>query len=147
MLVRRSRLNPNEVRSSTETAPAPLIESRILLIRGKKVLLDSDLAVLDQVETKRINEAVRRNCDRFPEDSILRLTVEEDQTLRSQIATSKENRGGCRYLPCAFTEQGIAMLLSVLTSKRAVEVNIAIMRTFCPAPAVAGHARKTGTTA
>ncbi|MGH9583793.1 MAG: ORF6N domain-containing protein [Bryobacteraceae bacterium] len=109
-----------------------LIESRIYLVRGKKVLLDADLASLYQVETKVLNQAVRRNIERFPEDFMFQLTGEEDEILRSQIVTSnrKAQRGGRRYFPYAFTEQGIAMLSSVLTSKRAIEVNIAIMRTF-----------------
>jgi hypothetical protein len=111
-------------------AAAPLIESRILLVRGQKVLLDSDLADLYHVETKRLNEAVRRNRRRFPEDFMFQLTLEEDRALRSQNATSNEGRGGRRYLPHAFTEQGVAMLSSVLTSERAIEVNIVIMRTF-----------------
>ena len=116
--------------SSPESTPVPLIESRILLIRGHKVLLDSDLATLYQVETRRLNEAVRRNRERFPEDFMFQLSREEDEVLRSQFATSKEGRGGRRYRPYVFTEQGIAMLSRVLTSKRAVEVNIVIMRTF-----------------
>ena len=115
---------------AVQKTPVPLIESRILVIRGQKVLLDYDLASLYQVETKRLNEAVRRNRDRFPSDFMLRLTAVEDGVLRSQTATSNEGRGGRRYLPYAFTEQGIAMLSSVLNSKRAIEVNIAIMRTF-----------------
>ena len=115
---------------TAETAPASLIESRIWLIRGQKVLLDADLAALYQVETKRLNEAVRRNRDRFPEDFMFRLAPAENENLRSQIATSSEVWGGRRYLPYAFTEQGIAMLSSVLRSKRAIQVNIAIMRTF-----------------
>jgi hypothetical protein len=114
----------------TETMPAPLIESRIWLIRGHKVLLDSDLAVLYEVETKRINEALRRNRERFPEDFVFQLTPEEHEILRSQFATSSDHWGGRRYLPYDFTEQGVAMLSSVLRSKRAIEVNIAIMRTF-----------------
>lgn len=114
----------------TDTAVAPLIESRIFLIRGQKVLLDADLAGLYQVETKRLNEAVRRNRERFPEDFMFRLTPAESEHLRSQIATSNQQWGGRRYLPYAFTEQGIAMLSSVLRSNRAIEVNIAIMRTF-----------------
>lgn len=113
-----------------EGAPAPFIESRIWLIRGQKVLLDADLAVLYQVETKRLNEAVRRNRERFPEDFMFRLTPAENEILRSQFATSSELWGGRRYLPYAFTEQGVAMLSSVLRSGRAIEVNIAIMRTF-----------------
>jgi ORF6N domain len=116
--------------SRSESVPVPLIESRILLIRGHKVLLDADLAALYQVETRRLNEAVRRNRERFPEDFLFQLTLEEEKALRSQIAISNEGRGGRRYRPYAFTEQGIAMLSSVLRSKRAIEVNIAIMRTF-----------------
>ncbi|MDQ2840391.1 MAG: ORF6N domain-containing protein [Acidobacteriota bacterium] len=117
--------------SSSETAPVPLIESRILLIRGHKVLLDADLATLYQVETKALNRAVKRNRDRFPEDFMFQLTADEaEQVLRYQIGTSNEGRGGRRYRPYVFTEQGIAMLSGVLTSKRAVEVNIVIMRTF-----------------
>lgn len=116
--------------SSFETAPTPLIESRIFLIRGHKVLLDADLATLYEVKTRRLNEAVRRNRERFPEDFMFQLTWEEDKVLRSQIAISNEGRGGRRYRPYAFTEQGIAMLSSVLRSRRAIEVNIAIMRTF-----------------
>ena len=111
-------------------APVPFIESRIFLIRGHKVLLDADLAVLYEVETRVLNQAVRRNAERFPEDFLFRLTKEEEEALRSQIVTSNEGRGGRRYLPYAFTEQGVAMLSSVLTSKRAIAVNIAIMRTF-----------------
>ncbi len=110
-----------------------LVESRILVIRRQKVLLDSDLASLYQVETKALNRAVRRNIDRFPEDFMFQLTSEEVESLRCQFGASKnadENRGGRRYRPYAFTEQGIAMLSGVLTSKRAVEVNVAIMRTF-----------------
>lgn len=112
-------------------SPTPLIESRIWLIRGQKVLLDSDLAALYQVETKALNQAVRRNRDRFPEDFMFQLTEQEYESLRSQIVTSNEPaRGGRRYYPYAFSEQGVAMLSSVLNSKRAIEVNIAIMRTF-----------------
>ncbi len=113
-----------------DSTPVPLIESRIYLIRGHKVLLDSDLAALYAVETRALNQAVRRNADRFPEDFLFRLTKEEEESLRSQTGTSNQGRGGRRYLPYAFTEQGVAMLSSVLTSKRAIEVNIAIMRTF-----------------
>ena len=108
--------------------PVEVIEKRILLIRGHKVMLDSDLANLYQVPTKSLNLAVKRNVDRFPEDFMFRLTKEEAD-LRFQIETSKK-RGGRRYLPYAFTEQGVAMLSSVLHSTRAVQVNIAIMRTF-----------------
>src|SRR3972149_5427901 len=102
-----------------------MIEKKILLIRGHKVMLDSDLAVLYGVTTKRMNEQVRRNLRRFPADFMFQLTSEEAESLRSQFATSK--RGGRRYLPYAFTEQGVAMLSSVLNSERAIEVNIQIM--------------------
>lgn len=108
--------------------PIELIEKKILLIRGHKVMLDSDLAVLYGVTTKRLNEQVRRNLRRFPLDFMFQLTSDEAESLRSQFATSK--RGGRRYLPYVFTEQGVAMLSSVLNSERAIEVNILIMRAF-----------------
>jgi hypothetical protein len=107
-----------------------VIERKIYLIRGAKVMLDSDLAELYQVPTKRLNEAVRRNLSRFPPDSMFQLTAEELENLRSQIATSNIGRGGRRYTPYAFTEHGVAMLSSVLSSERAVELNILIIRAF-----------------
>jgi hypothetical protein len=110
--------------------PVELITRRIYLIRGDKVMLDADLAELYQVETKVLNQAVRRNSDRFPDDFMFQLTAEEADSLRSQFVTSSDARGGRRYLPYVFTEQGVAMLSSVLNSKRAVHVNIAIMRAF-----------------
>jgi hypothetical protein len=107
------------------------IESQIFLIRGQKVMLDSDLASLYEVEAKVLNQAVKRNLDRFPEDFMFQLTAEESARLRSQIVTLKTGRGQHRkYLLYAFTEQGVAMLSSVLRSKRAVMVNIEIMRAF-----------------
>ena len=105
------------------------IESLIRFIREKQVILDTDLAMLYGVETKRLKEQVKRNIDRFPDDFMFELTREELNSLRSQIATSNR-RGGTRYLPYAFTEGGIAMLSSVLKSGIAVEVNIRIMRAF-----------------
>jgi hypothetical protein len=111
-------------------APAPVIETKIHLVRGQKVMLDSDLAEMYEVPTKRLNEAVRRNLDRFPEDFSFLLTIQEVESLRSQIATSKTGRGGRRYMPRAFTEHGIAMLSAVLHSERAVQVSIFIVRTF-----------------
>lgn len=93
-------------------------------------MLDSELAELYQVPTKVFNQAVSRNRNRFPEDFMFQLTVEEDESLRSQIVTSKAGRGGRRYRPYVFTEQGVAMLSTVLNSERAVQVNIAIMRAF-----------------
>jgi replication fork clamp-binding protein CrfC len=116
--------------SDTAKHPTPLIESCIYLIRGQKVLLDRDLAALYQVTTGNFNKAVQRNRKRFPEDFMFQLTRKEDEALRFQFGISNEGRGGRRYLPHAFTEQGIAMLSSVLRSERAIEVNIAIMRTF-----------------
>ncbi|REJ85267.1 MAG: ORF6N domain-containing protein [Bacteroidetes bacterium] len=104
------------------------IQSRIIIIREQRVILDYDLAELYETETKRLKEAVRRHIERFPEDFMFELTNDEFETLRSQFATS--NRGGSRYPPFAFTEQGVAMLSSVLNSKKAIDVNIAIMRTF-----------------
>ncbi len=107
------------------------IETQILLVRGQKVMLDRDLADLYEVEAKVLNQAVKRNLDRFPEDFMFQLTAEESARLRSQFVTLKTGRGQHRkYLPYAFTEQGVAMLSSVLRSKRAVWVNVAIMRAF-----------------
>jgi len=107
------------------------ISQRILTIRGYRVMLDFDLAELYGVTTKRLNEAVRRNAARFPNDFMFQLTAGEAESLRSQIATLKTERGKHRkYLPYAFTEQGVAMLSGVLRSQRAVQVNIAIMRAF-----------------
>ena len=112
-----------------ETAPMPLIESRILLIRGQKVLLDRDLARLYQVKPIALRQQVRRNPKRFPPDFLFELDEAEIDALLSQnVIPSRRSLGGAK--PLALTEQGIAMLSSVLTSERAVEVNIAIMRTF-----------------
>lgn len=108
--------------------PIDKIESKILLIRGQKVMLDRDLAMLYGVPTKRLNEQVKRNIKRFPEDFMFQLNKKEFEILRSHFATS--SWGGQRYLPYVFTEQGIAMLSSVLQSEKAIEVNIAIMRIF-----------------
>lgn len=116
----------------TDAAPAPLIEQRILLIRGEKVLLDSDLAELYGVPTKAFNQAVKRNRQRFPDDFMFQLTFEEGRelySLRSQTVTLKRGQHR-KYAPYVFTEQGIAMLSSVLNSERAILVNIAIIRTF-----------------
>ena len=104
------------------------IKSLIYIIRGQKVMLDSDLAKMYGIETKRLNEQVKRNLDRFPPDFMFQLNAEEFFNLKSHFATS--NWGGRRKLPYVFTEQGVAMLSSVLNSKQAVQVNIQIMRTF-----------------
>ena len=106
------------------------IASIIYLIRGEKVMLDRDLAMLYNVETKVLKQAVRRNIIRFPNDFMFELTEEEFKNWRSQFVTSNSDKMGLRYSPMAFTEQGIAMLSGILNSLQAVEVNIAIMRTF-----------------
>ena len=105
------------------------IVNKIVFLRGEKVLLDHDLAELYGVETKVLKQAVRRNIKRFPDDFMFELTKEENQSLRSQNVTLKRGRHS-KYSPFAFTEQGVAMLSSVLNSERAIEVNISIMRAF-----------------
>jgi len=122
--------------------PAEIITRSILFIRGQKVMFDENLAQLYGVTTKRLNEQAKRNRDRFPKDFMFQLNQKEwdiwksqfvipkNELVRSQFATSKPRSGGRRYAPYVFTEQGIAMLSSVLNSKRAVQVNIEIMRTF-----------------
>ncbi len=107
-----------------------VIQNLIHNIRGQKVMLDSDLAMLYGVLTKNLNKAVKRNVQRFPEAFMFQLTEEEYESLRFQIGTSKPKRGGRRFMPYVFTEQGIAMLSSVLKSEQAISVNIQIMRTF-----------------
>lgn len=107
------------------------VERAILVLRGQKVMLDFDLAALYGVEVKALNQAVKRNPERFPEDFMFQLSTDEVAFLRSQIVTSKRvGRGGRRSAPYAFTEQGVAMLSSVLRSPRAVQVNVEIMRAF-----------------
>jgi len=108
-----------------------MIEKKIYLIRGHKVMLDSDLAALYEVETRTLIQAVKRNISRFPSDFMFQLNNQDVAALRSQIVTLKKGRGEHRkYAPYVFTENGVAMLSSVLNSERAVQVNIAIMRTF-----------------
>jgi len=106
------------------------IHSKILTLRGRQVMLDRDLARLYEVETKVLNQAVKRNIKRFPEDFMFQLSEDEFRNWRSQFVTSKSDRVGLRRAPYAFTEQGIYMLATVLKSDVAIEVNIAIMRTF-----------------
>lgn len=108
--------------------PDEIIMNKIYMIRGQKVMLDRDLAELYEVETKRLNEQVKRNLNRFPEDFMFQLTELEFENLKSQIATS--SWGGSRKLPNAFTEHGVLMLSSVLNSDKAINVNIQIMRIF-----------------
>lgn len=107
-----------------------LIGSRILVLREQRAMLDSDLAELYGVETRVLVQAVKRNLDRFPEDFMFQLDNQDVATLRSQSVISKSGRGGRRTAPYAFTEQGVAMLSSVLNSPRAIAINIEIMRTF-----------------
>ncbi len=130
-------MNKKEEQSSCETVMPSIdvrdIQSMVYIIRGKQVMLDSDLADLYQVETKNLNRAASRNEERFPEDFRFKLTKEEYESLRFQIGTSNEKesgRGGRRYYPYVYTEQGISMLASVLHSDVAVKVSIGIMRSF-----------------
>lgn len=117
--------------SKQSLIPVDRIEKAILLIRRQKVMLDADLAGLYGVETRVLVQAVKRNLERFPEDFMFQLNKEEADFLRSQIVTLKKGRGQhSKYLPYAFTEQGVAMLSSVLRSQRAIQVNIEIMRAF-----------------
>ena len=115
---------------SVDTLTVP-IHHKIYTLRGKQIMLDSDLAALYEVETKVFNQAVKRNSERFPEDFMFQLTEKEYENLRSQIVTSSlEQHGGRRYMPYAFTENGVYMLSAVLKSKVAIQVSIEIMRTF-----------------
>jgi hypothetical protein len=117
--------------NTNSIVPIERIQQCIYLFRKHKVIFDADLAKLYGVETKVLVRSVKRNIERFPSDFMFQLTVAEHKSfLRCQIGTSKDGRGGRRYLPYVFTEQGVAMLSSVLGSQRAIEVNIAIMRTF-----------------
>jgi ORF6N domain len=114
----------------TSITPHEKIEQRIFLLRGHKIMLSQHLAQLYGVPVKVLNQAVQRNLDRFPLDFMFKLDAQEVAHLRSQIVTSNIGRGGRRYAPYAFTEQGVAMLSSVLRSKRAISVNVEIMRAF-----------------
>jgi hypothetical protein len=119
----------NTSTTSPVAEPSPqVLAGRILVIRGQRVVLDSDLAQLYEVETKRFNEQIRRNLTRFPADFMFELTNEEFESLRSQFATSK--RGGRRYLPLVFTEHGAIMAASVLNSERAVQMSVYVVRAF-----------------
>ncbi len=112
----------------TSLIPQEAIQNKIFVLRGKKVMLDKDLAMLYGVPTKRFNEQVKRNIKRFPDEFMFQLTKEEANFLRSQIATS--SWGGRRYLPYAFTEHGVAMLSSILNSEKAIQINISIIKAF-----------------
>ncbi|MGN0280329.1 MAG: ORF6N domain-containing protein [Lachnospiraceae bacterium] len=128
------RKEPEKTENKDVMVPIETIQNLVYIVRGKQVMLDSDLALLYQVETKRLNEAVKRNIARFPERFRFQLTKVEYANLKSQFATSSLERekeyGGRRKLPYVFTEQGIAMLSSVLRSNTAIQVNIRIMDTF-----------------
>jgi hypothetical protein len=124
---------PNKPTTPLVSRPLPveLIERRIYVIRGQKVMLDADLAELYQVETRALNQAIRRNASRFPEDFMFQLTRQEAAALRSQVVILEKGRGRySKYAPLAFTEHGVAMLSSVLNSDRAVQMNIVIVRAF-----------------
>jgi len=130
--------------------PLERIERAIIVVRGEKVMLDRDLAEIYGVETKRLNEQVRRNRNRFPPDFMFQLTSGEAESLRSQIATSTKGRGGRRYLPYAFTEHGALMLANVLNSERAAQTSVQVVRAPQPrdeAAAIAGLQCGTGSKA
>lgn len=121
----------NKKSEETALVTIDVIGRKIYIVREQKVMLDSDLAALYGVETRVLNQAVRRNLQRFPEDFMFQITKEEYENLKSQFVTSSlGNYGGRRKLPLVFTEQGVAMLSSILNSERAVQVNIGIMRAF-----------------
>jgi len=126
----RQRMPKPVVRRSESPLAPDQVTRHILLLRGERVMLDRDLATLYDVPTKVLNQAVRRHRARFPDDFMFQLTDEEATHLRSQSVTSRSGHGGRRYAPYAFTEQGVAMLSSVLHSPRAIAVNIEIMRAF-----------------
>ncbi|MBN1869727.1 MAG: ORF6N domain-containing protein [Candidatus Omnitrophica bacterium] len=123
-------MTKNQYKPKTILIPQECIESKILFIRGKKVMLDRELAKLYGVSTGHLKRAVNRNIERFPHDFMFKLNKDEVEILRCQIGISKKGRGGSRYLSYAFTQEGVAMLSSVLNSERSVFVNIQIMRTF-----------------
>jgi hypothetical protein len=125
-------------KTALQVVSAPAIEKRIFVIRERQVMLDEDLADLYGVETRVLVQQVKRNAKRFPADFMLQLTKAEAGALRSQFVTSNEGRGGRRYAPYVFTEQGVAMLSGVLRSDRAIAVNIEIMRAFVELRRVAG---------
>lgn len=120
----------NKEKQETSLTVIEGIEEKIHLIRSQKVMLDSDLAEVYNVTTKRLNEQVKRNIDRFPEDFMFQLTEQELESLRSPFATSNKSRGGRRYLPYALTEHGVVMLASVLNSPTAIEASIKVVRAF-----------------
>lgn len=121
---------PTKTQQNSAIAVIEKIEDKIYVIRGQRVMLDSDLAEVYQVETKILNRAVKRNLNRFPQDFVFQLYDDESDALKRQIGTSKSGRGGRRYLPYVFTEHGAVMLASVLNSPTAVEASIVVVRAF-----------------
>ena len=119
-----------KVKALTKIIPDETIIRKIYVLRRQKVMIDRDLAELYGVETKRLKEAVRRNIERFPKDFMFQMNKKEFENWRPQIASSNSDKMGLRYAPFCFTEQGVAMLTGVITSPRAIEMNIAIMRAF-----------------
>ena len=119
-----------KTKNDLQVSPNIIVENKIFIIRGQKVMLDSDLAEIYGVKTKALNQGVKRNTDRFPADFMFQLKKEEFESLRSQFVTGSQKHRDTRYLPHVFTEHGVAMLSSVLNSPRAVQMNIYIIRAF-----------------
>lgn len=128
--MRPQTFNKNMSEQNTDLGVIDQIGDKIHVVRGQRIMLDSDLAEVYGVTTKRLNEQVRRNASRFPKDFVFQLNEDEFESLRSQFATSTSPRGGRRYLPYAFTEHGAVMLASVLNSQTAVEASIVVVRAF-----------------
>jgi hypothetical protein len=129
-MTKRKKENLLSMPVKRRTALASAAESRILLLRHQRVILDTDIADLYGVPVKVLNQQVKRNRERFPADFVFRLTAQEDEVLRSQFVTSKPGRGGRRYAPYAFTEHGAIMAATVLNSERAVQMSVFVVRAF-----------------
>jgi len=129
-MTKRKKENLLSMPVKRRTTLAPAVESRILLLRHQRVILDTDIADLYGVPVKVLNQQVKRNRERFPADFVFRLTAKEDEVLRSQSVTSKQGRGGRRYAPYAFTEHGAIMAATVLNSERAVQMSVFVVRAF-----------------
>lgn len=129
-MTKRKKENLLSVPVKKRTTLASAVESRILLLRHQRVILDTDIAELYGVPVKVLNQQVKRNRERFPADFVFRLTSKEDEVLRSQFVTSKQGRGGRRYAPYAFTEHGAIMAATVLNSERAVQMSVFVVRAF-----------------
>ena len=129
-MTKRKKENLLSMPVKRSTTLASAVESRILLLRHQRVILDTDIADLYGVPVKVLNQQVKRNRERFPADFVFRLTSKEDEVLRSQSVTSKQGRGGRRYAPYAFTEHGAIMAATVLNSERAVQMSVFVVRAF-----------------